>query len=157
MSIFLPGSEYIRVRAQPRDPVGAGHVAAIAAPIIIRRQQREFGAVGVEARDDIEHLAAVQPRRLLVADILGQQMPGGVQGGNTARILLGMDFGIDVEAGLVRRRAGPGIGQREEPDLPALEGSGERPQRRKFRIGGHQDAQPLGQFVASIVAVAPDI
>ncbi len=145
------------LRDQAVDPVLAGQEAAVAAPGMVGRLQRELRAVGVDAGDDVERLRVDQPRHLLVGAVAGQQAVDRVERGRAGGVLLGVDLRVDVEAGLLLGRAGVGVGDRHEPDVATPVGLGDGGQGGELRIRLGQRLQVRGQGVVVVIGVEGDV
>ena len=71
--------------------------------------ERELGAVGVQAWDDVEGARVEDAGDSLVAAVLREQPVDQVQRGGAARHLDRVDVGLDQERRLLERRPGLGV------------------------------------------------
>jgi hypothetical protein len=145
------------LRDQSLDAVEARHEAAVAAPVVVGRQQRQFRPVRVDARQDVEDLLVDEPCHLRVAAVAGEQVPDRVKRGGARGVFLGVDLGVDVVARLLGRRPRLRVGDLDKPDVAPLEALGERAHRGEMRMGRHQGLQSLGHLGMGVVAVEGDV
>jgi hypothetical protein len=79
--------------------------------------QRQLGAVGVQARAEVDHAGVEQLGELGVLAVAGDQLVQPVQAGGAGRQLRGVDVAVDPEAGLVQVGARGAVGDDREPHL----------------------------------------
>ncbi len=82
--------------------------------------ERQLGAVGVQAWDDVERAGVEDAGDSLVAAVLGEEPVDQVERGGRTRHLHRVDVGLDQKCGLLERRPGLGVRDRGQPDVPAL-------------------------------------
>ena len=130
----LPGAVRI-LEAHHQDPAVAVDVLLVQAVLLVEPRigpdagadeprpvgERELGAVGVQARDDVERARVEAARDLLVAPVAAQQLVEEVQRGGAAGHLERVDVRLDEQRRLVEVGAGVEVRDRREPDVAALE------------------------------------
>ena len=144
-------------RDQAVKPVLARQEPPVSAPRVIGRLQRKFGPVGVDARDDVEHLLVDKARDLLVRAVVRQQMMDRVERGGARRVFLGMDLRVDVEGGLLVPRPRVGVRDLHRPDVAAPVGLRDRPQRGELRVGRRQRVEMRRHGLVIVVGVEGDM
>jgi hypothetical protein len=133
--------------------IRAREVAAVAAPEVVGRLQRELGAVGVDPRQHVEDLLVDEAGDLLVAAVVGEELVDGVERHGRGGVFLGVDLGVQVVAGLAGAGSGGGVGDLHEPHVAAPEALPDRAQRGQPRVGGGERPQLLGELCVVVVAV----
>ncbi len=131
--------------------VGPGGRADVARP----RQQRQFGAVGIQPRRHVDHARVQKLADLRVGVVARNELVQPVQAGRAGRQLGGVDIAVDPERGLVVVGAGGLVGEGEQPDVAPLEALAQAGQGHQVRRRGGIVAQQPRQFGVAVELVEP--
>ena len=119
--------------------------------------EREFGAVGVQARAQVDRARVEQPgdlaARFAVGAVRGHEVVQVVQHRRARGQFGGVDVAVGPEGRLVLGRAGRGVGDGGDPDVAALEALADARDRDQPGVGvGIVEQQP-GQRVVAVEGV----
>ena len=138
-----------RIFVERIAPRRRAHVARVIA-------HRPFGAVGVDARANVERARIECARDVCVVAALFHQPVDEIQTRAGRRKLDRMNVAVDPVGGLVLRRAGCALGQRHDWNGSAFVAGADRFQRNVVRILVGKAAQEIHQFVVAIKARVVD-
>ena len=119
--------------------------------------ERELGAVGVQARAEIDRARVEQLRDVGIAAVLGEQLVEEVEHRRRRGQLGGVDVAVGPERRLVLGRAGREVGQRRHPDVAPFVALADRADRRQRRERLRVLEQQLGQVVVLVEGVEADL
>jgi len=108
--------------------------------------QRELGAVGVQARHDVDDAGVQQVRQARVAGVVREHVMQVVQHRGAGREFGGVDVAVDPERGLGRVGAGGSAGQHHEPDVAPFVALADRAQLDDVGPRGRVGLQQRRQF-----------
>jgi hypothetical protein len=97
--------------------------------------QRQLGAVGVQARAEVDHPGVEQLGDPGIAAMPGHQLVQPVQAGGAGRQLTGMDVAVDPDGRLVLVIAGGAVGDDHQRDVTPFVALAQHPQVDQVRPG----------------------
>ena len=112
--------------------------------------ERELGAVGIEARAQIDRARVEQLRDLGVGAVFCEQLVQEIEHRRRRRQLGGVDVAVGPERRLVLGGAGRDVGDRRDPDVAPFEALADRADRRQGRKRLRVFEQQLGQLVVPV-------